>query len=89
MSAVAAVQRIAEVLAEHQIQDGPGTNLGQYRTEYTCECGAPVVTDVHAEVSLLAARVTHQAEALLAAGVSPVRPVSRGNFDARSTVFQS
>jgi hypothetical protein len=61
--------RIAEVLADHQLQDGVGKWLGQYRTEHTCDCGAPVVTNAHAEVSLLAARVAHQADALIAAGV--------------------
>lgn len=65
---VADPARITEVLADHQIHDGVGKNLGQYRTEYTCDCGASVITDGHAEVSLLAARVVHQSDVLLATG---------------------
>lgn len=57
--------QVCEVLAYHQLRPGVGRWLGQYRTEYTCECGAYVVTNAHAEISRTAALAMHQTDVLM------------------------
>lgn len=40
------VEQIADLLAEHSLSSG-GRNLGQYHTEWICDCGDTWVTDGH------------------------------------------
>lgn len=64
---MATVQTKAEkVLLAHTFEVGQGKNFGQYRTEYTCDCGDTVVHDGHNRggLSPLALQVAHQIGAL-------------------------
>lgn len=51
------------LLGEH-IWDRIGRNLGQYRVEYTCDCGAVFVADGHRGISGGAAHRAHLASVL-------------------------
>jgi hypothetical protein len=53
------------VLAEH-IWDRLGRNLGQYRIEYTCDCGETFVADGHRGVTGAALHRAHVAEQIAA-----------------------
>ena len=58
----AEVERVlAEALAVHYLSSGGGRNLGQYRTEWRCECGATFVTDGHNGPTLREAAGAHVA----------------------------
>lgn len=54
---------IAKVLSEHHLSSG-GRNLGQYRTEWTCGCGATWVIDGHRAESCKSGMDAHLAAVL-------------------------
>lgn len=58
-------EQIAAVLAEHHLSAG-GRNLGQYRTEWKCACGALLTTDGHKGETVKDVNDAHVAAALAA-----------------------
>ena len=61
---MSAADKLAQVLAEHDIYSMP-RNLGQYRSAYACACGQDVITDVHRGINRPAAFADHLAAVVL------------------------
>ena len=62
-----AVDEIVHII-EHHIIQAKGMNLDQYRTEHTCACGIPIITDGHNpnEPGLMHRQAEHIADELTA-----------------------
>lgn len=54
---------VEALLAGHEL-DHYGKNLGQWRTEYRCLCGEPLVSDGHHGITLADAHRAHLADLL-------------------------
>lgn len=77
------VEALAGLLLWHGRDDGIGRNLGQYRTEYTCDCGesytsGPGGTDY----------LTHLASSITDAGWVPPERVAEARAEERRRIAQ-